>query len=312
VTTSNAVNRPPGRDLVLLGIAVAFLATSGPIIAATAAPALAIAFWRCFLGSAATAPWVLWRRRAEFVRLDRREWRLILLAGFFLGAHFATWIPSLRFTTVASSTALVATQPVWAALIARARGSHVPTRAWIGIGIAMLGILALTGIDGSIDTRQLIGDGLALLGAILAAAYVTVGAQVRQSVSTATMTFILYGTAALLLLGLCLVSGQALAGYSAQAWLLILALTIGSQLLGHTLVNRVLVTTSATVASLAILFEMPGATLLAALWLGQTPPLVILPAVALLFIGLIIVIRSGDRARLTPSEPAQPPQAPAT
>lgn len=290
-----AVNRPPGRDLALLAIAVAFLATSGPIIAATAAPALAIAFWRCFLGSAATAPWVLWRRRAEFIRLDRREWRLILLAGVFLAAHFATWIPSLRFTTVASSTALVATQPVWAALIARARGAYVPTQAWVGIGIAMFGILALTGIDGSIDSRQLIGDALALLGAVLAAAYVTVGAQVRQSVSTATMTFILYATAALVLLMLCLVTGQALGGYSLHAWLLILALTIGSQLLGHTLVNRVLLTTSATVASLAILFEMPGATLLAAIWLGQTPPLVILPAVALLFFGLVLVIRSADR-----------------
>lgn len=295
MSTPHAVNRPPGRDLVLLGIAVAFLATSGPIIAATVAPALAIAFWRCFLGSAATAPWVLWRRRGEFVRLNRREWRLIVLAGLFLGAHFAAWIPSLRFTTVASSTALVATQPIWAALIARARGAHVPTQAWVGIGVAMLGIVALTGIDGSIDARQLIGDGLALLGAVLAAAYVTVGAQVRQSVSTATMTFILYGTAALLLLVLCLATGQALGGYSTQAWVLILALTIGSQLLGHTLVNRVLLTTSATVASLAILFEMPGATLLAAIWLGQTPPLVILPAVALLFFGLVLVIRSAER-----------------
>lgn len=297
VPAPNAVNRPPGRDLLLLAIAIAFISTSGPIIAVTAAPALAIAFWRCFLGSVATAPWVIWRHRQEFRRLDRREWRLTILAGLFLGAHFATWIPSLRFTTVASSTALVATQPIWAALIARARGSYVPTRAWVGIGIAMIGILALTGIDGSIDPRQLIGDALALLGAILAAAYVTVGAQVRQSVSTATMTFILYGTAAAGLLILCVATGQALGGYSAQAWLLILALTIGSQLLGHTLINRVLVSTSATVASLAILFEMPGATLIAAVWIGQTPPLIIIPAVALLFTGLVIVIRSGDRTR---------------
>jgi len=300
----SAVNRPPGRDLLLLAIAVAFISTSGPIIAATAAPALAIAFWRCFLGSAATAPWVLWRHRSEFRGLSRREWRLILLAGFFLGAHFATWIPSLRFTTVASSTALVATQPIWAALIARSRGWHVPGRAWIGIGIAMLGILALTGIDGSIDPRQLIGDGLALLGAVFAAAYVTVGASIRQSVSTATMTFILYATAALFLLSLCIIGGQQLTGYSTQAWLLILALTIGSQLLGHTLINRVLVTTSATVASLAILFEMPGATIIAALWLGQMPPLAVLPAIGLLFLGLVIVIRSGDRRPPAPSRPA--------
>lgn len=301
----SAVNRPPGRDLLYLGIAVAFISTSGPLIAATAAPALAIAFWRCFLGSVAMAPWVLWRRRTEFAQLDRREWKLIIIAGLFLGAHFATWIPSLRFTTVASSTALVATQPIWAALIARARGIHVPVRAWLGIGIAMFGILALTGVDASIDPRQLIGDGLALLGAIFAAAYVTVAAQVRQSVSTVTMTFILYMVAAMSLLMVTVAAGQPLTGYSAQAWIFILLLTIGSQLLGHTLINRTLATTSATVASLAILFEMPGSTLIAALWLGQIPPLAIIPAVILIFVGLVIVIRSGDRRPPKPA-PSQP------
>lgn len=111
--------RPPATDVALLGVAVLFISSSGPIIAAIAAPALAIAFWRCFLGSVFTAPWVLLRRRREVTSLTRREIRLIVVSGLLLGAHFATWIPSLRFTTVASSTALVATQPVWAALIAR-------------------------------------------------------------------------------------------------------------------------------------------------------------------------------------------------
>lgn len=306
----SAVNRPPGRDLLYLAVAVAFISTSGPLIAVTAAPALAIAFWRCFLGSVAMMPWVLWRRRREFAALDRREWKLIVIAGLFLAAHFATWIPSLRFTTVASSTALVATQPIWAALIARARGSHVPGSAWAGIGVAMIGILALTGVDASIDPRSLIGNGLALLGAILAAAYVTVGAQVRQSVSTVTMTFILYAVSAIALLIVCVIGNQALTGYSMQAWIYILLLTVGSQLLGHTLINRALATTSATIASLAILFEMPGSTLIAALWIGQIPPLAILPAVALLFAGLIIVIRSGDRVPRPPSPPTPPPRRP--
>jgi drug/metabolite transporter (DMT)-like permease len=306
----SAVNRPPGRDLLYLGIAVAFISTSGPLIAVTAAPALAIAFWRCFLGSVAMAPWVLWRRRKEFADLDRREWKLIIIAGLFLAAHFATWIPSLRFTTVASSTALVATQPIWAALIARMRGAHVPTRAWIGIGLAMVGILALTGVDATIDPRQLIGDGLALLGAIFAAAYVTVGAQVRQSVSTVTMTFILYAVAAGALFVVSVAGGQALSGYSLQAWIYILLLTIGSQLLGHSLINRALATTSATVASLAILFEMPGSTLIAALWIGQIPPLAIVPAVILLFAGLVMVIRSGDRVPPNSTGPPPPQRKP--
>ena len=297
---AGTLNRPPMRDLAWLGVAVLFISSSGPIIAATVAPALAIAFWRCFLGSAATAPWALARHRDELRRMTRREWWLVASAGLLLGAHFATWIPSLRFTTVASSTALVATQPVWAALIARQRGAAIPRAAWIGIAVSLVGVLILTGIDVSVDPRHLIGDALALAGAVLAAAYVTVAESARRTVSTATMTTGLYASAAVLLLGMCVVGGQALSGYSAEAWLLIIALTAGAQLLGHTLINKVLATTSATVVSLAILLEMPGATIIAAVTLQQLPPVGIIPAVALMFAGIVLVIRAGSRE--VPSE----------
>jgi drug/metabolite transporter (DMT)-like permease len=299
-TRGGVIARPPAIDIVWLAIAVLFISSSGPIIAAMAVPALAIAFWRCFLGSALTAPWVLLRNRSEVRRLSGREWRLIVWSGVLLGAHFATWIPSLRFTTVASSTALVATQPVWAALIARWRGAHIPRSAWVGIGIALAGVVLLTGIDLSVDPRHLIGDALALVGAILAAAYVTVGESARQTVSTGTMTMTLYASAALLLLPLCLVAGQALTGFSARDWVLLLALTLGAQLLGHTLINKVLATTSATIVSLAILFEMPGATIIAAIALGQVPTVGVIPAAALMFAGIVLVIRAGSRE--VPSE----------
>lgn len=304
MSTPTVLARPPRRDLGLLAVAVAFISASGPLIAATVAPALAIAFWRCFLGSVATGGWVLARGRAELAGLAWAQWRLIILAGLLLGAHFATWIPSLRFTSVAASTALVATQPVWAALIARARGVLIPRRAWIGIAVALVGVLVLTGIDTSIDPRHLIGDLLALVGAVLAALYVSVAEVSRRSVSTSTMTLGLYGSAAGMLLVLCVVLGQPLSGYALRDWLLILALTITAQLLGHTLINRVLATTSATITSLAILLEMPGATIIAALIIGQVPPLAIIPAVALLFAGLAMVIRAAQSSEPLESPPA--------
>lgn len=298
-----ALRRPPARDLLWLGVAVAFISSSAPIIAAAAAPALAIAFWRCFLGAGATAPWVLVRRRAELRRIGAREWRLIVLAGVLLGAHFATWIPSVRLTTVASSTALVATQPVWAALIAVRRGARLPRAAWAGIAVALVGVLVLTGIDVTVDPRHLVGDLLALLGAILAAAYVTVSESARRTVSTSVLTTGLYATAAVLLLALCLVAREPLAGYSLQAWVLILLLTAGAQLLGHTLINKVLATTSATVVSLAILLEVPGAVLIAAVALHQWPPAAIWPAIALMAAGIVLVIRAGSRTTVTESPP---------
>ncbi len=300
---ANAVARPPVADLAWLGVAVLAISTSGPVIAACAAPALAIALWRCVLGAGATAPFVAWRRRGEVASLTRREWRLALVSGLLLGAHLATWVPSLRFTSVASATALVATQPVWAVVIARMRGAVVRPQVWVGIAIALAGVLVVTGIDVSREPRALVGDGLALAGAVFMAINVTVGQEVRQSVSTATYTTISYGSSGVALLVLCVALQVPLGGYSARDWWLILGLTAIAQLVGHTLINRVLATTPATVTSLAILLEVPGATLIAAWWLGEVPPLVVLPGIVLLFAGLTLVILAGDRRLATEAPP---------
>lgn len=301
-SATQRLSRPSPTDLGLLAVAITAISTSGPLIAACTAPALAIAFWRTALGSAATSVWVALRHRAELRALDRQQWRLTIAAGLLLAAHFATWVPSLRFTTVASSTALVATQPVWAALIARRRGVTIERAAWVGIAVSLVGVLVLTGVDFALTPRALIGDALALAGAVLAALYVTVGEQVRASTSTPTYTMLCYGFAGLGLLVPVLLLGVPLTGFSARDWALILAITLGAQLLGHTIVNRVLATTSATVVSLAILLEMPGSTLIAAAWLGQVPPVAIIPAVVLLFAGIALVIRTTTRPEGAPTE----------
>lgn len=289
------LDRPPRADLGLLVVAVTAVSTSAPLIRAAAAPALAIAFWRNALAAGVVGPFALARAGAELRALTRRERRLAVAAGVLLAAHFGTWIPSLSFTSVASSTALVATQPVWAALLARAVGEPVSRRAWVGIGVALAGALLLSGIDLSLDPRSLTGDALAVTGGMLAAAYVTVGARVRATVTTTAYTALCYPTAAVVLLAVCLVGGVPLHGYGATAWAAIVGLTVGAQLLGHSVINRVLRTTSATVVSVSILFEILGATLIAAAFLGERPPLAALPAAALLVAGVVIVIRSGDR-----------------
>ena len=291
----SGLSRPPAPDVVRLGVAVLFISLSGPMIAVTAAPVLAIAFWRCLIGSGLTGVWVIARRWSSLGALTSRELRLTVIAGVFLGLHFATWIPSLTLTTIAASTALVATQPIWAALIARATGVRITSRVWIGIAIAFSGVIVLTGVDLFVDPAHLWGDALALVGAVFSAAYVSVAERVRKTVDTSTMTFVLYAVSAVTILPLVFIFGQQLVGFDAQAWALILAVTLGAQLLGHSMMTRVLSSTSATVVSLAILFEMPGATLVAAIWLGQVPPLALLPAAALILAGLVIVIKAADR-----------------
>ncbi|MBI1759495.1 MAG: DMT family transporter [Actinobacteria bacterium] len=287
---------PPRLDLGLLVVAIAAVSTSAPLIAVTAAPALAIAFWRNAMATTVLLPLAAVRRRAELSTLDGRGWRMSVWAGALLAGHFATWVPSVTLTSVASATALVATQPVWAAVIAHRQGRRIARGVWVGIALAVAGAVLLTGADLRLSGRALLGDLLALVGGALAAAYVTAGGSVRARVSTTTYTTICYGSCALLLLATCLVAGVPLTGYAGGTWLKLAALTGGAQLLGHSLVNVVLRSTSPTVISLAILFEMPGAALLAAVWLGQYPSPWAFPGLALLLLGVAVVIRTGAGA----------------
>jgi drug/metabolite transporter (DMT)-like permease len=279
--------------MAVLAIAVAAVGTSGPLIAATAAPALAIAFWRNAFGAAALAPFAFWRRSSELRALTRGQWLSTLAAGVALGLHFATWTPSLTMTSVASATAFAAAQPIFAALIALLRGEHVARRAWIGILISVAGVVALSGVDLHLSVRAFSGDLLALLAGALAAIYMTFGAKVRQTVSLTPYAVVCYSTASLVLAGLALATGERLDGLSGDSWLKILGLTAGAQLLGHTLFNRVLKTTSPTVVSLCILLEVPTAALIAALWLGQVPSWAMVPGAVLILAGLAVVVGSG-------------------
>jgi drug/metabolite transporter (DMT)-like permease len=293
---------PPPVDAVLIVIALSGVASSGPLIAATAAPALAIAFWRNALGAAATGLVTLPGRWLELRALDRRSWAVAAVAGVFLALHFGTWIPSLSMTSVAASTALVAAQPVFAAGIARARGQVIPPQAWVGIGVAMLAILLITGVDVSVSGRALAGDLLALAGGAFAAVYISLGSTARTRMSAQLYTTICYTTCALVLLVASLVGGQHLTGFSFDAWRKIIAITVVAQLLGHTLFNVVLRSTSPTVISLALLFEVPGAAIIAYLWLHQHPSASVWVGVVVLIAGLAVVV--GARGRTAPDEPA--------
>lgn len=285
---------PTAVDLPLLAVAVLGIGASAPLITVIAAPALAIALWRNLFGTAALLPWALARHRDDLVMLwgDRRLRRVVLAAGAALAVHFATWVSAVTMTTVASATALVAVQPVWNALLAKASGAQVVRRVWVGIVVAVAGALTLTGLDLSGGPQALLGNVLALLGGMAAAVYVALGAQARAAVSTTAYSVSCYAVTALLLLVGCLVAGVPVVGFDAETWLLLLALTLLAQLAGHTLLNRAVGTVGPVVVALVILLEVPVATLIAAVWLAQVPPLAALPAAALVLAGVALVVTS--------------------
>ncbi|CAM5553861.1 DMT family transporter [Streptomyces xanthochromogenes] len=291
-TPAPAVAAVPRIDLVLLGVALASVSLSAPLIAATAAPALAIAFWRNALAVGALTPVAWFKYRARLRALTRREVGLTLGAGGLLALHFGLWLPSLSMTSVASSTALCTTTPIWTTVALRLRGHRPPALVWSGTLAACVGVLLLTGVDLSLSSRALAGDALALGGGIAAAGYVLLGAEVRKSVDTVPYTYLCYATAAVGLLAASLVSGADLTSYDAGTWAKLAVLTLAAQLLGHSLLNRVVASLGPSVTSTAILLETPGAALIAALWLGQQPPVLAYPALLVILAGLALVVRA--------------------
>lgn len=297
----SAVRRSPHPDLasaVAVGVAVTAASVAAPIIAYAAAPALAIAFWRTAMSLAVLVPVSLIGRREEFARLDwRRVGLLCVLAGVALSAHMATWVPSTKLTSIATASALVATQPVWQALIARAMGRRLPALGWIGLAVAVLGAGVATGADFSVSGTAVLGDGLALAGGMLAAVYYALGERVRATTSTATYTTICYSVCSLMLLAACLVVGVPLGGYPASAWLALAGLTIGPQLLGHSMLSFGLRRLGATTISVLLLLQVPLATLIGWLWLRQLPRPMAWPGLAMLVGGVCVVVLAGRRTK---------------
>jgi drug/metabolite transporter (DMT)-like permease len=288
-----------------LAVGVVAVSTSGPLIAFAAAPGLAIAFWRNALALPLLVPVAALRRRSELRDLlgpARREGLLCVLAGLALAGHFMTWVPSTKMTSVATSTALVSTQPVWVGLIAVAMGRRLSRWTWIGVVTAVVGAVAATGPDITASHTALLGDLLALLGGVLAAGYAVLGERIRATTSTTTYTTVCYGVCAVVILTVCLTFGVPITGYPATAWLAIVAVTVGPQLLGHSLFNFALRRVPATTVSVLILLEVPGAALLAWLWLDQVPAAAAVPGLLLLLAGVAIVALK-DR-RVTPEPPA--------
>ena len=273
------------------------VSASGPIMAATAAPVLAIAFWRNLLGAALMGGPAVLSKRAEFAALRRADYRRLVIAAVALALHFVCFITALKLTSVAAATALVCLQVAWIALFNAVLGSRAPRAVVAGLGVAFLGVVVITGFDVSLSRDALLGDVLALAGGALAGVYQMAGASARRTMSTGTYTTICYGACAVILLALCALTGQPIVGFTPAAWIGIFAVTLLAQIMGHSVFNHLLAVMSPLVVSMIILLEIPGAAILAAIFLGEKLPAGTYGGLVLILVGLAVVIRGQQRLK---------------
>lgn len=292
------------RTLLLMTVGVLAVSLSGPLMAAMVVPPLAIAFWRNALATTLLAPAALTTRRAEVASLGPFQLRLVSLSGLALAVHFGTWVTSLTLTSVASATAIVCLQMAWVVAWQMLHGERFPAGVVLGLVVSFAGVLVVSGVDFSLSLRALAGDLLALVGGMASAAYMLVGSRARRTVSTTTYTFVCYGTCSAVLAIGSLVAGQDLVGYDVGQWLLLVGVTLTAQLLGHSVFNHLLATTSPVLVSLALLLEVPGASLIAALLLGQYPPSGAVAGLLVILAGMTTVVLGN---RPAPEPVREPP-----
>jgi drug/metabolite transporter (DMT)-like permease len=284
LSRDNHTQIPARPDLIRLGLGIIGIGTSGPLIAMSSMPVLSLIFWRNLGGSLMTAPFAL-RHRA-----DRTGVKWAILAGFILALHFYGFFLAMRMTTVAAGTALVALQPIFAALFVKLTGGEIPSRAWLGMFVSFGGVLLISGIDLQISMRAFLGDLAAIISAALAGMYMLIGARAQRTLETATYTSICYFFCAVTALPIAIIAGNEILHFSAREWWILLGLIFGAQFLGHTMFNSVLKRVSPAVVSLIVFFEVPVSSILAIWWMNQRPPVGVIPGIILILTGCALVV----------------------
>jgi len=280
---------PTGRDIPLLLGGIIGIGMSGPLIALSAMPILVLIFWRNLGGAILMAPFAL-RAKQYKSAAERRAIGWSALAGFFLALHFIGFFIAMRFTSVAAGVALTALQPIFAAVYIRFLGGHIPKKAWLGMAISFAGVLVITGVDLTISFRTFLGDLAAIACAALSALYVLIGAKAQRTINTSTYTTVCYASCAITALPLLLLVGDPLIDFPQLEWLLLIALILGSQILGHTMFNFSLKRVSPTVVSLIVFFEVPIGALFAWWWIDQIPPAGTIPGIIVLLLGCALFV----------------------
>jgi len=272
------------RTLGGLGVAVVAVSFGAPLARMTDAAPLAVAMWRMTLAVAILVPFVTFRGGW---RVPPHRRRAALLAGVLLAFHFGLWIPSLWLTSVSASVVLVTTGPLWVLLLSpRFLGTGIAGRSLASFALALTGVVIIVGGDFAVSARALLGDAMALVAAGCMAGYLVVGKRLRSEVPLASYLAIVYGGAAVVLIAAVALAGVPPWPASRTAWLPLLGLAVVPTLTGHSLLNWALAHTQAYRVNLAVLLEPVLASFWTWLFLGEAPPVHVLPG-AVLVLGAV-------------------------
>ncbi len=276
--------------IILLFIGIIAISTASIFIKLCDAPAIMISTYRMVLASLILMPWASYQK--VWRGWEKKDVAWLIFSGIFLSLHFASWIASLKYTSVASSVVLVTTHPIFVGIGSRLfLKERLGLNLILGIGLSVIGSGLIGYGDFALSKEALVGDGLALLGALAASGYFLVGRKMRKNQDLLAYIFPVYSTAGLVLILFSLFFQKPFFGYSSSIYLLFLLLAVIPQLIGHTTFNWALKYLPASMVAITILGEPIGATIIAYFILGEGLTFWKIMGGILIFVGILIALR---------------------
>ncbi len=287
------------KAIIILSCGLLAISIASIFIKLCDAPALVIATYRLVIASAFYLGFTRIKSGPIWRSFSPSQLKIIAVSGVFLTIHFATWISSLKLTSVASSVVLVQSAPIFVAIGSIIFLKEKPNAMMVvGIALAMLGSVTISIDDFSRDANSLSGNLLAICGAVGAAGYLLAGRKLRAEIDTFRYVTAVYSVTAILLLLITIFSGAPLFNYSANVYLLFFAIAIFPQIIGHTSFNWALEYFKAPTISIIMLGEPIGASILAFFILGETLTLMKILGGIVILTGVTFALMSESKVKV--------------
>jgi drug/metabolite transporter (DMT)-like permease len=283
------------RHTVWVWLVVTLLTSSAAILTRYCRiPATSIGFWRVFGAAVVLMPWwlMVWRREGRPAVFTLGS----VLAGSFLGLHFASWAWALQHTTIANAMLFIGLQPLMAPFVARPLlGERLNRWEGLACALACLGMAWILGQQLTYSRELLAGTAVALGSAFLCACYFVLTRKYRRNQHALLFTFPTYLTAAAVqvVAGLVLDGGVFVGGADTRLALLglILLPTVG----GHTLAIYLLRHVKSQMVTLSVPTQFILGTGAAFFLFGETPTLWFIGGAAIVLGGVVLGVLKSER-----------------
>jgi len=277
------------NKFVLLAVALFAVSSSAWVVRILPdTSAITLAFWRMFLASVLV--FVLsYKSAASFVPNKK-----MLLAGIFLGIHFALFFRSVQLTSIAEATLLGTTAPIFTEIYSFVFQKKKPVGMVVfGLCVAFLGAGTLVSQSSFSETSTL-GNLFAVMCSVAMALVLLVGKNIRKNVGVFEYTRWLFFFAALTLLVISFFAEISVFSFSKEefSWFLFLALV--PTMIGHNIFYYLIKSLAATTVAAVPLGEPVVSSLGALIFFGEPVSLAVVIGGGITLIGVFLVVRFGS------------------